>query len=231
MDERTSVLLISALADCWTAIRARHPGVPGVVILPAPAQRGRLNVLGHFAPIRWKTRKAADSLFHEVVVVAEHLDRTAEDVFETLVHEAAHAMNFDRGIHDCSPTSQYHNTRFKEAAEELGLEVAKVSNYGWAYTVLADGTKAFYGDIIAALGETLVHRRKPVLVVAPPTTGPPTGGQAPTATGDEEDPTPPGRSRKATCACEPPYIIRVSKKVIDATVVRCDTCGQSFQLA
>jgi hypothetical protein len=230
MDERISVHLISALADCWTAIRARHPSVPGVLILPAPAQRGRLNVLGHFAPIRWKTRQADHNLLHEVVVVAEHLDRTAEDIFETLVHEAAHAMNFDRGIHDCSSTSQYHNGKFKEAAEELGLEVAKVPNYGWAYTVLAEGTKAFYVDVITALGETLVHRRKPVLVVVP-VAGPPTGGQTPANGRDEEDPTLQGRSRKATCACDPPYIIRVSKKVIDATVIRCDTCGTLFQLA
>ena len=230
MDERVSVHLISALADCWTAIRARHPEVPGVVILPAPAQRGRLNVLGHFAPIRWKTRHAHDSLLHEVVVVAEHLDRTAEDIFETLVHEAAHALNCARGIYDCSPTSQYHNGKFKEAAEELGLEVAKVPNYGWAYTVLAEGTKATYADVVVALGETLMHRRKPALVVIPPSS-PPAGGQTPNGGGDEEDPSPQGRNRKATCACAPPYIIRVSKKVIDATVVRCDTCGQPFQLA
>jgi hypothetical protein len=231
MDERISVHLISALADCWSAIRARHAEVPGVVILPAPAQRGRLNVLGHFAPIRWKTRRAEDQLLHEVVVVAEHLDRTAEDIFETLVHEAAHALNFGRGIHDCSPTSQYHNSKFKVAAEELGLEVTKVPNYGWAYTVLAEGTKAYYAEVVVALEQTLVHRRKPALSVVP-ISGPPGGGQTPTGTendaeGDESQ----GRSRKATCGCTPPYIIRVSKKVIGATVIRCDTCGQPFQLA
>jgi hypothetical protein len=231
MDERISVHLISALADCWSAIRARHPEVPGVVILPAPAQRGRLNVLGHFAPIRWKTRRAEDLLLHEVVVVAEHLDRTAEDIFETLVHEAAHALNFARGIHDCSPTSQYHNAKFKASAEELGLEVAKVPNYGWAYTVLAEGTKAYYVSVVDALGQTLVHRRKPVLVIVP-TAGPSGGGQSPNdATDDPDGDEPQGRSRKAICSCAPPYIIRVSKKVIGATVIRCDTCGQPFQLA
>lgn len=231
MDERVSVHLISALADCWTAIRGRHPGVPGVVILPAPAQRGRLNVLGHFAPVRWKTRRASDDLLHEVVVVAEHLDRTAEDIFETLVHEAAHALNFARGVHDCSPTSQYHNAKFKETAEELGLEVAKVPNYGWAYTVLAEGTKAYYGDAISALETTLVHRRKPALVILVPSTPPAVGGETPTGGDGDDDEARPGRNRKATCACAPPYIIRVSKKVMDATVIRCDTCGGSFQLA
>ena len=63
----------------------------------------------------------------------------------------------------------------------------------------------------------------------PPTPGPPAGGQTPAGAGGEDDPTPQGRSRKATCAWKPPYIIRVSKKVTDATIVRCDTCGQPFQ--
>lgn len=230
MDEQTSVQLISALAACWSAIRERHPDVPGVVLLPAPAQRGRMNVLGHFAPIRWKTKKADDMLLHEVVVVAEHLDRSAEDIFETLLHEAAHAKNFANGpIFDCSPTSQYHNAKFKVAAEELGLEVQKVPNYGWAYTTLADGTRAFYSAVIATLDEALVHRRKPVTLIVPPST-PPAGDQPPTSGAEgDDDSTPSSRSRKATCSC--PHIIRVSKKVMEATTIRCDSCGNPFCLA
>lgn len=229
MDEQTSVQLISAMAACWSAIRERHPDVPGVVLLPAPAQRGRMNVLGHFAPIRWKTKRADDVLLHEVVVVAEHLDRSAEDIFETLVHEAAHALNFARGIFDCSPTSQYHNAKFKLAADELGLEVMKVPHYGWAYTTLAETTKEAYSAVVTGLDEALVHRRKPVLIVVPPSM-PPTGDQTPTAGKDaEDDSTPVGRSRKAICSC--PHIIRVSKKVMEATTIRCDSCGNPFCLA
>jgi hypothetical protein len=229
MDEQTSVQLISAMAACWTAIRERHSDVPGVVLLPAPAQRGRMNVLGHFAPIRWKTKTADDVMLHEVVVVAEHLDRSAEDIFETLLHEAAHALNFARGIFDCSPTSQYHNGKFKNAAEELGLEVVKVPHYGWAYTTLQEETRCVYAAVIAELDATLVHRRKPVIIIVPPS-DPPAGGKTPTTGTDPEDAsTPSSRSRKATCSC--PHIIRVSKKVMETTTIRCESCGQPFSLA
>lgn len=229
-DERISVELTTALASCWSAIRARHPEVPGVVVLAAPASRGRLNVLGHFAPVRWKLRPtgAGDDqafLIHEVVVVAEHLDRSGHDVFETLLHEAVHAVNCGRGVKDCSPTSQYHNARFKEAAEELGLLVAKVPHYGWAYTEMLNETRDAYAQVIAALDAALVHRRKPALVPAP--SGPTPGGQTPNSEDLPGDDTKSdSRSRKATCKC--PYIIRVSRKVLAATSIRCETCGTMF---
>ena len=125
MDERLSVGLIAALARVWTSIRSKHPAVPGVVILAAPGARDQPRVLGHFAALRWSAKENSGKALHEVVVVAEYLNRPAEDVVETLLHEAAHAMNFDRGIKDCS-RSQYHNARFKVAAEEVGLTVEQV---------------------------------------------------------------------------------------------------------
>ena len=56
MDERTSVRLIEALSRVWTKIRIRHPDVPPVVLLAAPAPRGEMRVLGHFAALRWSGR-------------------------------------------------------------------------------------------------------------------------------------------------------------------------------
>ena len=43
-----------------------------------------------------------------------------------------------------------------------------------------------------------------------------------------QDTNPQGRSRKATCAC--PFIIRVSRKTIESTVIRCESCGEPFRL-
>lgn len=90
-DEQVSVRLIRALATCWSAIRKRHQDVPGVVLLPAPARHGGTGVLGHFAALRWRTRQAGERVLHEVVVTAEHLDRPASEVFETLLHETVRA--------------------------------------------------------------------------------------------------------------------------------------------
>lgn len=231
MDEQTSVALIQALAAIWSAIRARHPDVPGVVLLPAPAQRGKMNVLGHFAALRWVPRKEKGGLLHEVVVVAEHLNRSAEDITETLLHEAAHAMNFARNIHDCS-ASQYHNKKFMEAAQELGLEVVQVPHYGFALTSLPKTTAELYAAETRALEEVLVHRHHAIrLPTKPPGTTP---GGGTTKGGEDEggndDVGREGRSRKAVCACDPPFIIRVSKKTIEATVVRCESCGEPFRL-
>ncbi|MCK6682659.1 MAG: SprT-like domain-containing protein [Thermoanaerobaculia bacterium] len=220
-----TIELITALTNVWGRIRQRHPEVPPVILIPAPAERGRGNVLGHFAPVRWQAKRNENIAIHEVVVVAEHLDRTAEAVTETLLHEAAHALDFARGIRDCS-RSQYHNGYFKAAAEELGLVVAQVPNYGYAYTQLPVETVRLYEAEIRALDEVLLHRRKPR---APPPNG---GGDKDTHGKEDNDDAPDepkGRLRKATCAC--PFIIRVAKRTIAHTTIRCESCGEPFTIA
>ena len=225
MDERTSVRLIEALSRVWTKIRIRHPDVPPVVLLAAPAPRGEHRVLGHFAALRWSGKKSGDDHLHEVVVVAEHLNRSPEEIAETLLHESAHAMNFARGIKDCS-ASQYHNGKFKEAAEEIGLRVLRVPHYGYALTVLPKETAEHYQGEIDGLKEVLIHRRSPATLPAGPT---PAGGDAEGQDGGDADDKPHSRLRKAQCPCG--FIIRVSMKTITDTTIRCESCGEPFRLA
>ncbi len=219
-----SVPLIEALSSVWSRIRELHPDVPSVVLLPAPAGKGRRQVLGHFAALRWSAKEEADGLLHEVVVVAERLNRAAGDIVETLVHEAAHAMNFARGIKDCSPTSQYHNASFKEAAKELGLTVEKVANYGFALTSLPDATRALYDNEIARLEAVLLHRMS--FVVPRPTRGEDTKDGEDTTAGDEDAE---GRSRNRKAVCDCSFIIRVSRKTMEETSIVCETCGSAFR--
>ena len=222
-DERASVRLIEALTLTWSRIRFYHPEVPAVMLLAAPASREQKNTLGHFAALRWRRRKAESEHLHEVVVIAEYLDRPPEEIVETLLHEAAHALNFARGIKDCT-ASQYHNRAFERAAQELGLTVKQVKHYGYAFTNLAEGTAARYEPEIRNLAWVLVHRARPF--VLPGGIGGSAGGAK---DNDEEDDTKArSRSRKATCAC--PYIIRVAKKTIDETTIRCEKCGEAFRL-
>ena len=221
MHERTSVVLIEALTRIWSRIRVYHPEVPGVMLLAAPSPRGDLSVLGHFAPLRWRGKKQEGSHHHEVVVVAEHLDRNPADIVGTLIHEAAHALNFEKGISDCT-RSQYHNQHFKTAATVLGLTVEQVRHYGYAITRLTPETEARYHEDIQHLSDILIHRAKPVTTLGPA----PSGGNTPEK-GQEDKPT--SRLRKATCPCS--FIIRVAKSTMDQTVIRCDTCGDPFQLA
>jgi len=221
MHERTSVVLIEALARIWSRIRVHHPEVPGVMLLAAPSQRRDLSVLGHFAPLRWRHKEKGGSHYHEVVVVAEHLDRKPADIVETLLHEAAHALNFARGIKDCT-SSQYHNARFKQTAAELGLAVEQVKHYGFALTSLKPETESRYEEDIKHLAEVLIHRAKPVMATGPGTTT----GSDPDENGEDK---PTSRNRRATCQC--PFIIRVARSTLDKTVIRCESCGGPFQLA
>lgn len=221
MHERLSVVLIEALTRIWSRIRVHHPEVPGVMLLAAPSLRRDLSALGHFAPLRWRHKEKGGVHYHEVVVVAEHLDRNPADIVETLLHEAAHALNFARGIKDCT-ASQYHNQRFKSAAEELGLTVEQVPHYGFALTGLKPDTITRYEEDIKQLAEVVIHRAKPVAPTAGTDTTPGTGE-------DTDDDKPASRNRKATCAC--PFIIRVSKSTLTQTTIRCESCGKVFTLA
>ncbi len=219
-----SVPLIEALSSVWSRIRELHPDVPSVVLLPAPAGKGRRQVLGHFAALRWSAKEQGCGLLHEVVVVAEHLNRAAGDIVETLIHEAAHAMNFARGIKDCSPSSQYHNTSFKKSAQELGLTVEKVANYGFALTSMPDATRTLYEIEIEGLEAVLLHRMS--FVTARPTSSEDPADGDDTTAGDE-DTEGSSRSRKAVCDCS--FIIRVSRKTMAETSIVCETCGSAFR--
>jgi len=138
-------------------------------------------------------------------------------------------MNFERRIHDCS-RSQYHNQKFKEAAEEFGLKVEQVPHYGFAKTSVPAKTLELYTVEIAGLTDALVHRRKPIIIVkpAPPEGG--TGEGSEGADGEDTDDTPTSRHFKATCFCDPPFIIRVSRRTLAETQITCSRCGQAFEI-
>ena len=65
---------------------------------------------------------------------AEYLNRPPELVITTLMHEMCHLWNIQNDIQDCSRKGQYHNGRFKEAAEARGLLVFQDVRYGWCIT-------------------------------------------------------------------------------------------------
>ena len=97
-----SVVCFTTLDAVWSAIRAAHADVPPVVLLTAPGERSQRKI-GHFWALKWQHRTEGN--LHEVVLVAEYLNRTASDVLEVLLHEAAHACNFVRGIRTALRTS------------------------------------------------------------------------------------------------------------------------------
>jgi len=94
---------------------------------------GRKKAYGWHSKDRWEDQNG--HLRTEINLSAEYINRPAEDICETIIHEMAHLVNSKNGIKDCTPT-QYHNKHFKTSAEALGLVVEKVKQRGYAKTSL-----------------------------------------------------------------------------------------------
>lgn len=145
--------LVEACEAAWADIRAGHPELPEVVIvLGTGVERGRLVKLGHW----WGGRWLADGQVRgEVLLAGEALHLEPKQVFEVLLHEAAHGINAARGVKDTSRGGRYHNQHFATTAREVGLDVKAMPPYGMAKTELAPATEASYGDAITRLGDTM----------------------------------------------------------------------------
>lgn len=145
--------LIAACEAAWAEIQRHHPELPPVVIvLGTGIQGGKLVKLGHWWQSQWVADGAARG---EVLLAGEALHLPADQVFEILVHEAAHGINSTRSVKDTSRGGRYHNQRFKATAAEVGLKVQRMDPYGWARTSLRPETIERYADAIATIGEHL----------------------------------------------------------------------------
>jgi len=213
--------LVAACETAWSAIQRQHPEVPdAVIVLGSGVERGRLVKLGHWWAARWI---AEGDVRGEVLLAGEALHLNPEDVFEVLLHEAAHGLNAARGIKDSSRGGRYHNARFKEAAEDLGLTVANKQPYGWAETGLGPVARDRYEAQIVRLGDAMRIARRvsadvrvgesTVGVGADPDQGRDTG-----ARGDRQQP--------AICGCG--RRIRMAPSVLARGPVVCGLCGREF---
>src|SRR3989338_546524 len=99
-----------------------------------------------------------------------------------------------------------------------------MKHYGFAKTALPVDTVVIYEKEIKALDDVLMHRKSSVLVRPPKGGGENDDGSVAAQDGGRQG----GRSRKASSACH--NIISVSKKTMQNTVIRCDTCGEPFCL-
>lgn len=106
------------------------------IITAAP--KGRKKATG------WCTSHKAwrdiDAGYYEINICAEHINAPIEDVCEVLLHEMCHFYNLQNNIQDCSRSSQYHNSKFKNCAEQHGLNVEKHPSYGYTITSLKPET-------------------------------------------------------------------------------------------
>lgn len=102
-------------------------------------ESGRKNALGWYGKGFWSDKTCGGSAC-EINISAEHMNRSADSILETLLHEMAHLYNSVKKIRDVS-SGQYHNKKFKTAAELFGLTVEKGGTRGWAWTTLGERAK------------------------------------------------------------------------------------------
>jgi hypothetical protein len=226
VEPATASALVEACEQAWSAIQHHHPELPdAVIILGSGIERGRLVKLGHW----WGGRWIADGETRgEVLLAGEALHLPPDQVFEVLLHEAAHGLNAARGIKDTSRGGRYHNARFAQAAVEVGLVASNMPPYGLASTQLADTGQERYADTISRLGEAMRiarHIDRSIGIGAETGTGSETGTSA-----DEDDGPGGGRAKVQPAQCGCGRRLRMAPTVLAAGPVICGVCDSEFTI-
>lgn len=222
-DARASSL-VAALESGWRAIQATNPGVPdAIIVLGTGVERGRLSKLGHW----WGGQWIADgSPRGEVLLAGEALHLKPTDVFEVLLHEAAHGLNMSRGVKDTSRGGRYHNAKFKATAIEVGLRVGSMPPYGWAKTELAPATIEHYSGEIDRIGDEMrIARRMSRSAVE---RGGANGGPDDPTVGEVDGGGAPQRPKPAECGCG--RKMRMAPSVLARGPVVCGLCRTEFMV-
>lgn len=198
--------LVITAEQCWRSIQKKHPEVPECVVLVASGGRRAPTLLGHFASNTWSQ---GDKQIHEVLLVAEQLNRPAREVFQTLLHEAVHGIAQTRGVKDVS--GRRHNKKFAKICEEVGLvpPVKPKGPLGFSDAKLREDTEQEYEQEIKQIADVLFLYRNLKF--------------------NEEDK--PKNSWAAVCLC--PRKIRVGKKIYNpdednSLRIICEDCVSPF---
>jgi len=189
--------IVSALEQAHAMIQEKT-GAPRATIL-VTRKTGR--TMGHFTHA--KIWKAGDEQFHEIMVSANYFERGARAVLGTLLHETAHSLDLQNGIQGVTGDG-YHNKKFKETAEALGLTITQAKGIGWSVTEVSDECAERWADALALIENALA-------LMADAEQAKKTGGRN-------------KNLLKAVCKCSS---IRASATVIENGVT-CNKCGQVF---
>lgn len=228
--EHTGSTVVALIERVWDRIRADHPELPRVVVTTGS---GEFVKWGHFRPDSWKS---GDERLHEFFLASEALAKGAVQVLQTTIHEAAHTLARVRGQKDTSRQNRYHNKVFLTTAEELGLEHRASTpdkTHGFSFVTLTEATKEKYADLLEELTKELVLTGLLPFWLGGSDEEDEKGGEKITKPKGGEDEESKGKAQsgnlKAVCGCAEPNIIRLSRKVLDKGIVRCDECEELFR--
>ena len=202
--------LIATCEKIWKRLQEYNSDIPDVVIVIGSGGRRATTLLGHFAKNSWGGEGGPEDTVHEVLLVAENLKRSAEEVFTTLIHEAAHGIAESRGIKDVSGVR--HNRKFAMVCEELGMMPPENpdSRLGFSAATLTPALEEHFAEEIGWLEAELTFFRK--LFLKEKTTNKTTW--------------------IASCLCD--RKVRLPKKTINdprALDLVCQECGSDFNMS
>jgi len=189
--------IVSALEQAHAMIQEKT-GAPRATIL-VTRKTGR--TMGHFTHA--KIWKAGEDSFHEIMISANYSERGARAVLGTLLHETAHSLDLQNGIQGVTGDG-YHNKKFKETAEALGLTITQAKGIGWSVTEVSDECAERWADALALIENALALMAD--------------AEQAGKTRGRNKN------LLKAVCKCSS---IRASASVIENGVT-CNKCGEVF---
>ncbi len=123
---------VAALESAWADIHAVHPDVEADVVFRIGSgragRRGSLVLGSMTVDAVWEDHRSVKSRaksdpdrYRCIFIAGETLARHPVELMETLIHEAAHTVAVTRGIKDVSRQNRYHNRKFREICEEMGL--------------------------------------------------------------------------------------------------------------
>lgn len=200
--------LTSALERCWTGIRTVNPDVRDAAIVVY--LHNACDRRGHFWENSWATRE--NGTMDEIHISSHILAEGAQSVFRTLLHEACHSVASDRNVQDCSRQGRYHNRRFRDLAEELGLVTQQDRGAGYITIGLTPQTADTFANAITELEDAIALWQK----IGARGTGPGKGTKKP------------GGMLKLVCpVCH--RIIRAAQRTIELGPIVCVPCSSEFE--
>lgn len=141
---------------------------------------------------------------YNINISCDYLNRSREKIIETLMHEMCHLYALQNEIKDVSRSGIYHNKKFKQIAEEHGLNVKEADRIGWSITSLKSETAEWLEDNYN-FSEITIYKKKPLVA--------------------EKIAKPKQSSRKYICPCCG-LIVRATKDV----AIACIPCGKAMEI-
>ena len=118
---------VSQLEHMYNALNADK--FDGALPMPIITVQSKPGTWGHCSRARVWQRK--DEQTYEMNIAAETLSAPIEEIIDTLLHEMVHLYCRENDIKEVSRSGKYHNGKFKDLAESVGLVCVREGIYGW----------------------------------------------------------------------------------------------------